>query len=87
MPAINCVRARCVYLSACPSTENVYYCPKCDRTLPKEKVEEVDKQLRSMFGNASLSSLRCPVCGSDYVDLDKVKRGGEKHVGEIKKRS
>jgi hypothetical protein len=54
---------------------------------PKEKVEEVDKQLRSMFGNASLSSLRCPVCGSDYVDLDKVKRGGEKHVGEIKKRS
>lgn len=54
----------------------MYYCPKCDRTLPKERVGSVDRELRERFGVDHLSSLRCPVCGTDYIDLDKVKKGG-----------
>ena len=61
----------------------VYYCPKCDRILPKERVEEADKELRTRFGIDKLSSLRCPVCDTEYIDLDKVAKGGEKHVGKV----
>ncbi|MFY9606210.1 MAG: hypothetical protein WAS24_05720 [Thermoplasmata archaeon] len=61
----------------------VYYCPKCDRTLPKERVEEADRKLRTRFGIDKLSSLRCPVCDTEYIDLDKVAKGGEKHVGKV----
>jgi rubredoxin len=59
----------------------MYYCPKCDRTIPKERVEEADRELRSRFGVDSLSQLRCPVCGTEYIDLDRVKSGGEAHIG------
>ena len=64
---------------------SVYYCPKCDRSISKERVEQVDRELRSRYGMDRLSSLRCPVCGTDYIDLDKVKKGGEKHVGETRR--
>lgn len=63
----------------------VYYCPKCDRTLPKERVQKADKELRSKYGIDKLSSLRCPVCDTEYIDLDKVKEGGKRYVGDIKK--
>ena len=61
----------------------VYYCPKCDRILPKERVEKADEELRTRFGIDKLSSLRCPVCDTEYIDLDKVAKGGEKHVGKV----
>ncbi|MCX6657915.1 MAG: hypothetical protein NTY62_04410 [Euryarchaeota archaeon] len=61
----------------------VYYCPKCDKTLPKENVEKIDRELRDRFGIAKLSNLNCPVCGTEYIDLDKVAKGGEKHVGKV----
>ncbi len=67
--------------------ERVYYCPKCDRTLPKDRVEQADRELRATFGNASLAGLRCPVCGSDYIDLEKVRPGGEKHVGATRRKT
>jgi len=63
---------------------DVYYCPKCDRTIPKDRLGEIDSELRKRFGNTSLSSLSCPVCGTQLIDLDSVKPGGAKHVGEAK---
>ena len=66
---------------------DVYYCPKCDRTIPKERVGQADRELRSKFGIETLSSLRCPVCDTEYIDLDKVKKGGLEHVGESRKQT
>lgn len=63
---------------------NVYYCPKCDRTILKDRLEKIDSELRTKFGNTSLSSMSCPVCGMQLIDLDSVKPGGAKHVGEAK---
>ncbi len=62
----------------------MYYCPKCDRTIPKEKVEERDAELRSRFGVTNLSNLRCPVCDCEFIDLDKCNEGGTKHVGRTR---
>lgn len=62
--------------------ETVYYCPKCDRSISKERVEAADAELRERFGKTSLSSLTCPVCGTEYIDLEKVSPGGEEHVGK-----
>lgn len=65
--------------------QDVYYCPRCDRTIQKERLAEIDSELRLKFGNESLSRLTCPVCGAGLIDLDNVKAGGEKHVGEARK--
>lgn len=59
----------------------MYYCPKCDRAIPKEKVDERDAELRAKYGVSKLSNLRCPVCDCEFIDLDKCKEGGTKHVG------
>jgi ssDNA-binding Zn-finger/Zn-ribbon topoisomerase 1 len=64
---------------------NVYYCPKCDKTIPKDRVEKIDMELRERFGVEKLSRLRCPVCDAEYIDLDKVVKGGEKNVGKVAK--
>ncbi len=63
----------------------MYYCPKCDRTLPKERVEQADLELRARYGITKLSSLRCPVCDTEFIDLDKCKRGGTENVGKNRK--
>jgi len=63
----------------------VYYCPKCDKTIPKDRVEKIDMELRERFGVEKLSRLRCPVCDAEYIDLDKVAKGGEKNVGKVRK--
>ena len=64
---------------------NVYYCPKCDKTIPKDRVEKTDMELRERFGIEKLSHLRCPVCDAEYIDLDKVAKEGEKNVGKVAK--
>ncbi len=64
----------------------MYYCPKCDRTLPKARVEEADRELREKFGITKLSSLRCPVCDTEYLDLDRCSRGGVEHVGKSREK-
>lgn len=63
----------------------MYYCPKCDRTLPKERVEQADRELRSKYGITKLSSLKCPVCDTEFIDLDKCKQDGKEHVGKSRK--
>lgn len=68
-----------------PRFEHVYYCPKCDRTIPKDRVDKADRELKSRFGVSKLSELRCPVCDCEYIDLDKVRKGGEAHIGGNRK--
>lgn len=63
----------------------MYYCPKCDRTLPKERVEQADHELRARYGITKLSSLRCPVCDTEFIDLDKCRQGGMENVGKTRK--
>lgn len=63
----------------------MYYCPKCDRTIPKERVEQADRELRARYGITRLSNLKCPVCDTEYIDLDKCKEGGSEHVGKSRK--
>ncbi len=63
----------------------MYYCPRCDRALPKDRVEQADRELREKFGVVKLGELRCPVCDSEYIDLEKVAKGGEAHVGKARR--
>lgn len=65
-----------------PDSADVYYCPRCDRTIPKDRIEHADRELRDRFGVGRLGNLRCPICDSEFIDLDKVAEGGAKHVGE-----
>ncbi len=67
-------------------SSGVYYCPKCDRTISKERLEAVDEELRTKFDKGLTNGLRCPVCETEFIDLDKVHPDGGKHVGE-KRRS
>ena len=60
----------------------MYYCPKCDRAIAKDRVVEADRELRERFDIDKLSKRRCPVCDTEYIDLDKVPDGGRKHVGK-----
>jgi ssDNA-binding Zn-finger/Zn-ribbon topoisomerase 1 len=65
----------------------MYYCPKCDRTIPKDRIEQADLELRSKYGITKLSSLRCPVCDAEFIDLDRCRQGGSEHVGKSRKKS
>lgn len=65
----------------------MYYCPKCDRKIAKDRVEEADRELRQRFGVTKLSELRCPVCDCEYIDLDKVKQGGEQHASGTRQKA
>lgn len=58
----------------------VYYCPRCGRRISKERIVEADRELRERFGVSKLSSLRCPICDCEYIDLEKVKEGGERYA-------
>lgn len=60
----------------------MYYCPKCDRTVPKERLEEIDAELRARFDRECLRNLRCPVCETEFIDLERVHPEGGRHVGE-----
>ncbi|MBN1677264.1 MAG: hypothetical protein JW880_01865 [Candidatus Thermoplasmatota archaeon] len=64
----------------------MYYCPRCNRSIAKEHVEVADRELRDRFGITKLSSLRCPVCDCEYIDLDKVKEGGRRHADKAKQK-
>lgn len=40
------------------------YCPKCNKTVPDEKVAEINKRLVDQFKSDSLARGHCPVCGT-----------------------
>jgi len=49
------------------------YCPKCEKSIKKERLAEVNKQLKERFGKDSLEKGQCPVCGTPLMDLGKKK--------------
>lgn len=49
------------------------YCPRCDKSIPKEELEERSRQLLALTGDDSLSMGVCPVCGTGMIDTDKVR--------------
>jgi len=65
--------------------KSVYYCPKCDRTISRERLEQIDADLVEKFGKSCLSTMKCPVCDTDFIDLGTVPPGGESHVGEARR--
>lgn len=50
------------------------YCARCDKSIPKEDLEERARRLLEMFGSESLSSGKCPVCGTVLIDMDEVEK-------------
>ncbi|UCE45301.1 MAG: hypothetical protein JSU93_08050 [Methanobacteriota archaeon] len=64
----------------------MYYCPKCDRTVPKERLEQIDAELRARFNKECLSSLKCPVCETEFLDLDGAHPDGGRHIGEKRRK-
>ncbi len=65
--------------------KSVYYCPKCDRTVSRERLEEIEADLVGRFGRSCLATMRCPVCDTDFIDLGSVQPGGDTHVGEARR--
>ncbi|MEM2944268.1 MAG: hypothetical protein QW083_01195 [Methanomassiliicoccales archaeon] len=56
----------------------MYYCPRCEKSIKKEKIDEIDRKLKERFDIDSLSKKICPVCGCPLIDLDSKK--GEKRA-------
>jgi uncharacterized protein with PIN domain len=50
------------------------YCPKCEKTIRKERLVEVNRQLKGRFKSDSLDKGRCPVCETELIDLEKVRK-------------
>ena len=47
------------------------YCPKCEKRISRERLKEVERELRERFGNQSLSLGICPVCGSRLIEMSR----------------
>jgi ssDNA-binding Zn-finger/Zn-ribbon topoisomerase 1 len=50
------------------------YCPKCDRTIKKERLAQINQELKERYKKDSLERGLCPVCGTDLIDLEKVRK-------------
>jgi hypothetical protein len=61
-------------------SHGVYYCPKCDRAVSKERLEAINEELRAKFDKDLMNGLRCPVCETEFIDLDQVHPEGGKHI-------
>lgn len=51
------------------------YCPKCEKTLRKERIKQVNQELKDRFNKDALEKGLCPVCGTPLLDLDARKEG------------
>ena len=47
------------------------YCPRCERTIKKEKLEELDQELKRRFDRDSIERGKCPVCDTPLIQLNK----------------
>ncbi len=47
------------------------YCPRCERTISKERIEAINAELKRRFDKDSLEHGNCPVCGTPLIDLSK----------------
>jgi len=55
-------------------SESMYYCPRCEKSIKKEKIDEIDKKLKEMFNLDSLSRRICPVCGCPLIEITSKRR-------------
>jgi len=51
------------------------YCPKCERMIKKERIEEIREELKRRFKSESLERGLCPVCGTPLIDKSKEREG------------
>lgn len=51
------------------------YCPKCERMIKKERIEEIREELKKRFKSESLERGLCPVCGTPLIDKSKEREG------------
>ncbi len=49
------------------------YCPRCERTIKKERLEKLNEELKSRFEKDSLEHGACPVCGTKLIDVTNKK--------------
>lgn len=54
-----------------PMLRTDMYCPKCDKTIKRERIAEVNLTLKERFKSDSLERGLCPVCGTRLFDLSK----------------
>ena len=45
------------------------YCPRCDKSIPKDKIEEIRRRLATEFDKDDLDKGQCPVCSTAMVPL------------------
>ena len=50
------------------------YCPKCCKTIKKEREEAIRKELMEKYGRDPLGKGICPVCGTALVDVEEERR-------------
>ncbi len=43
------------------------YCPRCLKSIPDDKVDDISEKLKSTMGNRLLEEGKCPVCGTVLV--------------------
>jgi uncharacterized protein with PIN domain len=51
------------------------YCPRCERSIKRTDLEQLNKELKERFQRNSLERGECPVCGAPLIDLEKRKVG------------
>jgi ssDNA-binding Zn-finger/Zn-ribbon topoisomerase 1 len=54
-----------------PMLRDDMYCPKCDKTIKRERIAEVNLTLKEKFKSDNLERGLCPVCGTRLFDLSK----------------
>jgi hypothetical protein len=47
------------------------YCPKCNKTIPDDRVEEISRRLAEQFKSDALVKGNCPVCGTRLMTPKK----------------
>jgi ssDNA-binding Zn-finger/Zn-ribbon topoisomerase 1 len=54
-----------------PMLSTDMYCPKCDKSIKRERIAEVNLTLKEKFKTNNLERGLCPVCGTRLFDLSK----------------
>jgi len=50
------------------------YCAKCRKSIKKERLEQINRELKERYGKDSLERGLCPVCGMPLLDPEKKAR-------------
>lgn len=55
------------------------YCPKCCKTIKKERIEAIRKELVEKYHQDPLGKGLCPVCSTPLVDVEEARRKKDAH--------